>query len=164
MATDVCGLIDGRICPVGGGGRPSSSAAMASSVGAHRAPGLRMTIPYRHVRRSFLSMCGFLSGLTVRHLLLLSGRPAGTFYISNLGMFGIAHFDAILPPKVGAILSIGTAAFKPTTGAESGRLEYAKMLTATLTCDHRHIYGMQAAKFLQDLATLLNEPERLLVE
>lgn len=78
----------------------------------------------------------------------------GTFTLSNLGMFGVNSFDAILPPGQGSILAIGSA--KPTVIAtEEGLLGVRRQMQVNITCDHRIIYGADAAQFLQDLATLL---------
>lgn len=75
----------------------------------------------------------------------------GTFTISNLGMFGVDSFDAILPPGQGSILAIGAS--KPTVVAnEDGTLGVQRQMTVNITCDHRNIYGADAAAFLKDLA------------
>lgn len=75
----------------------------------------------------------------------------GTFTISNLGMFGVDSFDAILPPGQGSILAIGAS--KPTVVAnEDGTLGVRRQMTVNITCDHRNIYGADAAAFLKDLA------------
>jgi pyruvate dehydrogenase E2 component (dihydrolipoamide acetyltransferase) len=86
---------------------------------------------------------------------------SGTFTISNLGMFGVEQFDAILPPGTGSILAI--AASKPKVIQDkSGHLKVIKSMTVTITCDHRHIYGADAAEFLKDLADLIeNNSEEL---
>merc|ERR1719387_3173386 len=79
---------------------------------------------------------------------------SGTFTISNLGMFGVSSFVSILPPGQGAIMAV--AASTPTAVLqEDGTIGMVKQMTVTLTCDHRHIYGADAAKFLVDLADLL---------
>ena len=85
----------------------------------------------------------------------------GTFTLSNLGMFGVDRFDAILPPGTGAILAI--AASKPTVIANSnGSISVKKVMQVNLTADHRVIYGADGASFLKDLAYLIeNEPEIL---
>lgn len=78
----------------------------------------------------------------------------GTFTISNLGMFGVDRFDAILPPGTGAILAIGASI--PTTIATSdGAIAVRNQMQVNITCDHRVIYGAHAAQFLQDLANLI---------
>jgi pyruvate dehydrogenase E2 component (dihydrolipoamide acetyltransferase) len=78
----------------------------------------------------------------------------GSFTISNLGMFGVSQFDAILPPGQGSILAI--AASRPQVVAmENGLMGVRRQMQVNITCDHRIIYGAHAAAFLQDLATLI---------
>ena len=85
----------------------------------------------------------------------------GTFTLSNLGMFGVDRFDAILPPGTGAILAV--AASRPTVVAgKDGSIRVANQMQVNLTCDHRTIYGAHAAAFLKDLAHLIEtNPESL---
>ena len=85
----------------------------------------------------------------------------GTFTLSNLGMFGVDRFDAILPPGTGAILAV--AASRPTVVAgKDGAIRVANQMQVNLTCDHRTIYGAHAAAFLKDLAQLIEtNPESL---
>ena len=85
----------------------------------------------------------------------------GTFTLSNLGMFGVDRFDAILPPGTGAILAV--AASRPAVVAgKDGSIRVANQMQVNLTCDHRTIYGAQAAAFLKDLAQLIeSNPESL---
>ena len=79
---------------------------------------------------------------------------SGTFTLSNLGMFGVSSFDAILPPGQGSILAIGGA--QPTVVVNKDKsFAVKKQMTVTITCDHRHIYGAHAAAFLKDLAELI---------
>ncbi len=79
---------------------------------------------------------------------------SGTFTISNLGMFGVDSFDAILPPGQGSIIAIG--ATRPTVVATAdGMMGVRQQMTVNITCDHRIIYGADAASFLKDLATLI---------
>jgi pyruvate dehydrogenase E2 component (dihydrolipoamide acetyltransferase) len=79
---------------------------------------------------------------------------SGTFTISNLGMFGVDRFDAILPPGTGAILAIGAS--RPTVVATAdGAIAVRNQMQVNITCDHRVIYGAHAAQFLQDLAKLI---------
>jgi pyruvate dehydrogenase E2 component (dihydrolipoamide acetyltransferase) len=79
---------------------------------------------------------------------------SGTFTISNLGMFGVSQFDAILPPGTGSILAIAASTPK-VVQQPNGYFGVRKSMTVTITCDHRHIYGADAAQFLKDLADLL---------
>jgi pyruvate dehydrogenase E2 component (dihydrolipoamide acetyltransferase) len=78
----------------------------------------------------------------------------GTFAISNLGMFGVDRFDAILPPGMGGILAVGAS--RPTVVATSdGMMGVKNQMQVNITADHRVIYGAHAAAFLKDLATLI---------
>jgi pyruvate dehydrogenase E2 component (dihydrolipoamide acetyltransferase) len=85
----------------------------------------------------------------------------GTFTLSNLGMFGVDRFDAILPPGTGAILAV--AASRPTVVAtREGAITVKRQMQVNLTADHRVIYGTHAAAFLKDLAQLIEtNPESL---
>jgi pyruvate dehydrogenase E2 component (dihydrolipoamide acetyltransferase) len=85
----------------------------------------------------------------------------GTFTVSNLGMFGVDRFDAILPPGQGGILAIGAS--RPQLVATSNTMfGVRQQMQVTITCDHRIIYGAHAAAFLQDLATLIEtDPQSL---
>ena len=87
----------------------------------------------------------------------------GTFTLSNLGMFGVDRFDAILPPGTGAILAI--AASRPVVVAgKDGSIAVKNQMQVNLTADHRVIYGADGAAFLKDLAELIEtQPERLAV-
>ncbi len=86
----------------------------------------------------------------------------GTFTLSNLGMFGVDRFDAILPPGTGAILAI--AASKPSVVAgDDGSISIKKIMQVNLTADHRIIYGADGAAFLKELSDLIeNFPETLI--
>ena len=78
----------------------------------------------------------------------------GTFTLSNLGMFGVDRFDAILPPGTGAILAV--AASRPTVvAADDGSMSVKRQMQVNLTADHRVVYGADGAAFLKDLASLL---------
>ena len=87
----------------------------------------------------------------------------GTFTLSNLGMFGVDRFDAILPPGTGAILAV--AASRPTVVAgKDGSISVKRQMQVNLTADHRVIYGADGAAFLKDLAELIEtRPESLAV-
>jgi pyruvate dehydrogenase E2 component (dihydrolipoamide acetyltransferase) len=85
----------------------------------------------------------------------------GTFTMSNLGMFGVDRFDAILPPGQGGILAIG-ASRPQVVATEEGLFGVRRQMSVTITCDHRIIYGAHAAAFLQDLAQLIEkDPQSL---
>jgi pyruvate dehydrogenase E2 component (dihydrolipoamide acetyltransferase) len=78
----------------------------------------------------------------------------GTFTLSNLGMFGVDSFDAILPPGQGSILAVGGS--RPQLVVDdAGMMGVKRQMTVNITSDHRIIYGAQAAAFLKDLATLI---------
>lgn len=81
----------------------------------------------------------------------------GTFSVSNLGMFGIKHFEAIINPPQGAILAIGGAIEKII--ASEGKPLSANIMSVSLSCDHRVIDGAVGAKFLQALRKHVEEPE-----
>ncbi|OUL20498.1 dihydrolipoamide acetyltransferase family protein [Nostoc sp. 106C] len=79
---------------------------------------------------------------------------SGTFTVSNLGMFGVDTFDAILPTGQGSILAIGAS--RPQVVATSdGLFGVRQQMQVNITSDHRIIYGAHAAAFLQDLAKLI---------
>ncbi len=78
----------------------------------------------------------------------------GTFTLSNLGMFGVDSFDAILPPGQGSILAVGGS--RPQLVVDdAGMMGVKRQMTVNITSDHRIIYGAKAAAFLKDLATLI---------
>jgi pyruvate dehydrogenase E2 component (dihydrolipoamide acetyltransferase) len=78
----------------------------------------------------------------------------GTFTLSNLGMFGVDRFDAILPPGQGSILAIG-ASRPQVVATGNGMFGIRTQMQVNITCDHRIIYGAHAAAFLKDLAKLI---------
>ena len=79
---------------------------------------------------------------------------SGGFTLSNLGMFGVDRFDAILPPGQGSILAIG-ASRPQVVAMPDGMMGIKQQMQVNITCDHRIIYGADAAAFLQDLAKLI---------
>jgi len=89
----------------------------------------------------------------------LIGSGQGTFTISNLGMFGIESFTAIINPPEGAILAVGAALEQAVPFA--GGFVPRSILKATLSADHRAIDGILAARFLARLKHLLEHPEML---
>jgi len=85
----------------------------------------------------------------------------GTFSVSNLGMFGIQSFSAIVNPPEGAILAVGTTAEKVVV--EEGQMVIRKMMSLTLSCDHRVVDGAVGASFLAALKQHLQRPAGLLI-
>jgi len=92
----------------------------------------------------------------------LSDVTHGTFTVSNLGMFGIHQFRAIINPPESAILAVGTVIRKPVVVDEKDTVEVRPMMNFTLSADHRVIDGVVAAKFLTDLAAGIEAPSLLL--
>jgi pyruvate dehydrogenase E2 component (dihydrolipoamide acetyltransferase) len=84
-----------------------------------------------------------------------------TFSISNLGMFDVRDFSAIINPPEGAILAVGSVHKVPVVTDEG--LGVGRRMALTISCDHRVMDGAMGAKFLQDVKRLLEEPLRLLV-
>jgi pyruvate dehydrogenase E2 component (dihydrolipoamide acetyltransferase) len=84
-----------------------------------------------------------------------------TFSISNLGMFGVTEFSAIINPPEGAILAVGAVRQVPVVTGDS--VGIGRRMSLTLSCDHRVMDGAMGARFLQDVKRLLEEPLRLLV-
>jgi pyruvate dehydrogenase E2 component (dihydrolipoamide acetyltransferase) len=80
----------------------------------------------------------------------------GTFTISNLGMFGVEQFVAVLNPPQAAILAVGAAVDTPV--ARGGAVEVRPMLTMTLTVDHRAVDGAEGADFLRTVKQFVEEP------
>jgi pyruvate dehydrogenase E2 component (dihydrolipoamide acetyltransferase) len=84
-----------------------------------------------------------------------------TFTISNLGMFGVSHFTAIINPPNAAILAVGAAIQKPVV--RNGQLAVGHVMTMTMSSDHRIIDGAMAAAYLATVKGLLEKPATLLV-
>jgi pyruvate dehydrogenase E2 component (dihydrolipoamide acetyltransferase) len=96
-----------------------------------------------------------------------SGRPAegdlsgATFSISNLGMYGVDEFVAIINPPEAAILAVG--AIKEVPVVDQGRIVPGKVMRMTLSVDHRVFYGATAAQFMAEVKRLIENPVTLLV-
>ncbi|GAB3114118.1 2-oxo acid dehydrogenase subunit E2 [Aestuariicella hydrocarbonica] len=84
----------------------------------------------------------------------------GTFCVSNLGMFGVKSFDAIINPPQAAILAVGTG--EPCAVVRNGELTVATMMSLSLSSDHRVIDGALAAEFMSCLKGLLEQPATIL--
>lgn len=83
----------------------------------------------------------------------------GTFTVSNLGMYGVSSFHPVINPPQAAILAVGEIADVPAI--RDGELASAKRMGMTLACDHRILYGAEAAEFLRRVKVLLEEPAAL---
>ncbi|MGI8495466.1 MAG: pyruvate dehydrogenase complex dihydrolipoamide acetyltransferase [Pyrinomonadaceae bacterium] len=84
-----------------------------------------------------------------------------TFSISNLGMFGIKEFTAIINPPEAAIFAVGAA--KPTAVVENGEIVVKNIMNVTMSCDHRVIDGATGAKFLRTFKQMLENPVLMLM-
>jgi pyruvate dehydrogenase E2 component (dihydrolipoamide acetyltransferase) len=80
----------------------------------------------------------------------------GTFTVSNLGMYGVTDFTAVINPPQAAILAVGALAQRPVV--RDGALVARHTMGATLVCDHRILYGADAAEFLARIRALLEQP------
>jgi pyruvate dehydrogenase E2 component (dihydrolipoamide acetyltransferase) len=81
----------------------------------------------------------------------------GTFTVSNLGMYGISNFHAVINTPQAGILAVGEVKAKPAV-ADSGEIEARQLMGVTLACDHRILYGADGAEFLARVRQLLEEP------
>ena len=89
--------------------------------------------------------------------LLPNEYQGGSFAISNLGMFGIDNFDAVINPPHGAILAVGAGIKKPIIN-EDNSITVANVMSLTLSVDHRSIDGALGAELLQNITKLLEDP------
>ena len=83
------------------------------------------------------------------------GLEGGTFTISNLGMFGLDQFAAVLNPPQAAILAVGASQERPVV--RDGEIVARPTMTMTLTCDHRAVDGAPAAEFLETVKAMLED-------
>jgi pyruvate dehydrogenase E2 component (dihydrolipoamide acetyltransferase) len=90
-----------------------------------------------------------------------SDWEGSTFTISNLGMFGIDEFTAIINPPDACILAVGGISQEPIV--KDGEIKIGNIMKVTLSCDHRVVDGAMGASFLQTLKALLEEPLKLLL-
>jgi pyruvate dehydrogenase E2 component (dihydrolipoyllysine-residue acetyltransferase) len=84
----------------------------------------------------------------------------GTFTVSNLGMFGVDSFTALVNPPQCAILAVGGISRRPFEACDGG-IEFRETMLASLSADHRIVYGADGAAFLSHLRSLLEQPEAL---
>ncbi len=83
----------------------------------------------------------------------------GTFTVSNLGMYGITNFSAVINPPQAGILAVGAIAERPVV--RDGEITTAHLMPVNLACDHRILYGADGAEFLARIRDLLEEPASL---
>jgi pyruvate dehydrogenase E2 component (dihydrolipoamide acetyltransferase) len=110
-------------------------------------------------RRTVQEIAGARADLVGRardNKLTVQDMEGGTFTISNLGMFGVEQFTAVLNPPQVAILAVGAVKDEPVV--TDGELDIAPILRMILTCDHRAIDGADGAQFLQTLVALIEQP------
>jgi pyruvate dehydrogenase E2 component (dihydrolipoamide acetyltransferase) len=91
-----------------------------------------------------------------------SELAGGTFTVSNLGMYGIDSFSAVINPPQAAILAVGAMRRRPVV-ADSGEIVARQTIQLALACDHRIVYGVDGARFLARLRELLEHPLSLLL-
>lgn len=103
-----------------------------------------------------------LAGRARKRVLIPADYTGGTFAISNLGMFGIEEFDAVINPPHGSILAVGTGQKIPVCNPD-GTIVPASMMSVTLSVDHRVIDGALGAKFLAEIVDILENPLLMLI-
>jgi pyruvate dehydrogenase E2 component (dihydrolipoamide acetyltransferase) len=130
------------------------------------AQGLGLLVPVVHdVQEKDLVQISIASRQVIERA--RSGKPSqgdlegGTFSISNLGMYGVDEFSAIINPPESAILAVG--AIKEVPVVEDGRLVPGKVMRMTLSVDHRVFYGATAAQFMAEVKRLIENPISLVV-
>jgi pyruvate dehydrogenase E2 component (dihydrolipoamide acetyltransferase) len=114
--------------------------------------------------KSLSALSGEMKGLAARareRKLQPQDYQGGTFAVSNLGMYGIDNFDAVINPPHGAILAVGAGVKKPVVGAD-GALTVATVMSVTLSVDHRVIDGALGAELLQAIVDNLENPVAML--
>ena len=102
-----------------------------------------------------------LAGKAKSKKLSMEEMTGNTFTISNLGMFGIDEFTAIINPPDACIMAVGGIIEKPVV--KNGQIVVGKTMKVTLSCDHRVVDGASGAAFLQTFKSMLEQPVRLLV-
>jgi pyruvate dehydrogenase E2 component (dihydrolipoamide acetyltransferase) len=85
----------------------------------------------------------------------------GTTAVSNLGMYGINHFTAVINPPHATILAVGTSEERPVV--RDGKIEVAHMMSVTLSCDHRAIDGALGAELIGAFKQLIENPVMMMV-
>jgi pyruvate dehydrogenase E2 component (dihydrolipoamide acetyltransferase) len=127
-------------------------------------PGLITPILFRAETRGLVELSNEMKNLAERaraKKLKPQEYEGGSFAISNLGMFGIREFTAIINPPHSAILAVGAA--EERAAVRDGKITAVSMMSVTMSCDHRVIDGATGARFLQTLRAYLEEPAAMLL-
>ena len=127
-------------------------------------PGLITPIVFRAETKGLAEISNEVKSLAERakaKKLKPQDYEGGSFAISNLGMFGIREFTAIINPPHSSILAVGVA--EERVIARDGKMLVANMMTVTMSCDHRVVDGATGARFLQTLKAFLEEPSSMLL-
>ena len=95
--------------------------------------------------------------------LSLEEFQGGGFSISNLGMYGVSHFNAIINPPQSAIIAIGGVKTVAKICKKSGEVYEEEIMTLTLSCDHRVVDGVLAAEFLNTVKAFIENPTLLTI-
>jgi pyruvate dehydrogenase E2 component (dihydrolipoamide acetyltransferase) len=127
-------------------------------------PGLITPIVFRAETKGLAEISNEVKSLAERakaKKLKPQDYEGGSFAISNLGMFGIREFTAIINPPHSSILAVGVA--EERVIARDSKMLVANMMTVTMSCDHRVVDGATGARFLQTLKAFLEEPSSMLL-
>ena len=143
---------------------PDVNIGIAISVGPERGGGLVVGVIRNADQKSLRAVSLESKHLAVKARsrgLSIEEMTGSTFTISNLGMFGVDHFTAIINPPNSAIIAVGAAVEKPVV--RDGALTVGREMSVTLSNDHRVIDGAMAAQYLQTLREYIEAPGTLLV-
>jgi pyruvate dehydrogenase E2 component (dihydrolipoamide acetyltransferase) len=127
-------------------------------------PGLITPILFHAETKGLVELSGEMKSLAERaraKKLKPQEYEGGSFAISNLGMFGVREFTAIINPPHSAILAVGAAEERAVV--RDGKVAVASVMSITMSCDHRVIDGAMGARFLQTLRAYLEEPAAMLL-
>jgi pyruvate dehydrogenase E2 component (dihydrolipoamide acetyltransferase) len=139
---------------------PSANVGLAVAIDA----GLVVPVIQQAERKTIAELAAARADLVTRareNKLQQADLEGGTFTISNLGMYGVEQFVAVLNPPQAAILAVGAAEPRAVPTADGG-FEARPLMTMTLTCDHRTVDGATASEFLGSVKAFLEEPGLML--
>ena len=138
---------------------PTANVGIAVAIPA----GLVVPVIHQAERKSIAELAAARADVVTRareNKLQQADLEGGTFTISNLGMYGVEQFVAVLNPPQAAILAVG--AIEQQVVPVEGGFEARPLMTLTLTCDHRTLDGASAAEFLRTVKAFLEEPGLML--